>query len=76
VLYLPFAAVGESGTDGRLTERPWPTVMCAQELVRLTVRLFDTQGRDVTNRRYTLNPGVYFLRGGEPDAIARVVIAR
>ena len=41
-----------------------PTVMCGSDLVRLGGRLFDVRGRQVTDRRQTPAPGVYFL---EPD---------
>jgi len=76
LLHLPSTAVGESGTGGRLTEQPGPTVMRLPELVNFHGRVLDIQGRDVTVQRNALRPGVYFLRGDEPDAIARVVITR
>jgi hypothetical protein len=39
-----------------------PTVLCAPDLVRFEGRVFDMTGRDVTERRRQLVPGVYFLR--------------
>jgi len=76
LLHLPSTAVGESGTGGGLTEQPGPTVMRLPGLANCRGRVLDIQGRDVTDQRHALRPGVYFLRGDEPDAIARVVITR
>jgi len=76
LLHLPSTAVGESDTGGRPTEQPRPAVMRLPELTNFRGRVLDIQGRDVTDQRNALRPGVYFLRGDEPDPIARVVIAR
>jgi hypothetical protein len=50
-----------------------PTVMRATGLARLEGRVFDIHGRDVTDRRETLAPGVYFLR---PPAAGGRTVAR
>jgi hypothetical protein len=67
VLWLPFAAVSEKDEGGRIGEESkLPTIMREPDLVRLGGQVFDRQGRDVTDRRQTLAPGVYFVRGEGP----------
>ena len=51
-----------------------PTVMRGPGLARMDVRVTDIQGRDVTDRRSELAPGVYFLRQGETRARRKVII--
>ncbi|MBN2537440.1 hypothetical protein JXB37_04085 [candidate division WOR-3 bacterium] len=53
------------GTEEQGAEPPvharWPTIMRAPDLARLACRVVDALGRDVTDRRHRLAPGVYFL---------------
>ena len=61
-----------------------PTVLRGPELARMDVRVLDIQGRDVSDRRCQLAPGVYFIRGcsalgnqhSGPSAVLKVVVAR
>mgnify|MGYP000697641994 CR=1 FL=1 len=50
---------GELAPDAR---ELLPTVMRAADLARLDCRVLDISGRDVTERKERLSPGVYFLR--------------
>lgn len=50
-----------------------PTVMRARYLARLACRVLDIQGRDVTDRRGQLAPGVYFVH--QPTADSRQLTA-
>jgi hypothetical protein len=53
-----------------------PTVMRAPELVRLDVRVLDALGREVTNQRQHLAPGVYFVVMDGERQTPKVLIAR
>jgi hypothetical protein len=75
-LHLPFTAVSEKDEGGRMREEPkLPTIMRVPDLVRLRGQVFDIQGRDVTDRRHSLAPGVYYVArdGQSPD---RTVLVR
>jgi hypothetical protein len=40
-------------------------------------RVLDTQGRDVTERRNALAPGIYFLQpSAEPSVVRKVILQR
>jgi hypothetical protein len=52
-----------------------PTVMRAPGLARVDGRVFDMTGREVTDRRQRLAPGVYFVRAGR-TAAGKVVVTR
>jgi hypothetical protein len=48
-------------------------------LARLDCRVIDALGRDVTDTRDRLAPGIYFLRsavGREPSAVHKVIVQR
>ncbi len=51
-----------------------PTVMSGPELARLSGRLRDALGRDVTDRRHALSPGIYFV--STDDSRHKLVLAR
>lgn len=75
--YRVLTAVAEMpGGEGVKPGICLPTVMRAPELARLSGRVLDIQGRDVTDRRNTLSPGVYFLRerNAGDDATTRKVL--
>lgn len=69
LLHLPFTAVSEPGKC-RIEKRFGPTIMRAGDLSCLDGRVFDMQGRDVTDRRQALAPGVYFICSW-PSAVSR-----
>jgi Papain family cysteine protease len=73
-LLLPFTAVSEAGAGRIREERPGPTLLRRSELDRIGGRLLDIQGRDVTDRRRALGPGVYFTGPERGGALRRVVI--
>ena len=58
-----------------------PTVLRAPRLARFGGRVFDIHGRDVTDRRGRLAPGVYFTGEGsrgpgfEGSRVRKVVLA-
>jgi hypothetical protein len=55
------------------------TVYRAPELAQLDCRVIDALGRDVTDRRDRLAPGIYFLRpavGCQPSAVRKVIVQR
>ena len=55
------SAAGVGASRAEPTGRGWgPTILRGPELVRLDCPVFDIQGRDVTERKRTLAPGVYF----------------
>ena len=58
----------ERGTTGR-------TLLARAGLARLGGMVFDMQGREVTDRKQQLAPGVYFVRDGE-DGARRTVLVR
>ena len=70
-----FVGTEEPDLPGNDQPLPLPTVMRAADLAQVEGRLLDVQGRDVTDERRGLNPGVYFLRtewpSGEPSVGAR-----
>jgi len=55
--------VGVEEEPGSSVARPGlPTVMRAPDLAQLSGRVFDNSGRDVTDQRRSLSPGVYFIQ--------------
>ena len=61
----------------------WPTILRAPDLARVEGRVLDVQGRDVTDERRALSPGVYFLipkgprgQGAKGPSVRKVIIAR
>jgi len=44
-----------------------PTILRGPELTKLDCRVLDIQGRDVTERKRSLSPGVYFLEEGRAE---------
>ncbi len=50
-----------------------PTVMRAPDLARVEGRVLDASGRDVTDRRHRLSPGVYFIKP-EDSKVRRMVV--
>jgi hypothetical protein len=74
--------VEEEAEGGRLkAESRMPTVTRAPELARVVGRVFDMTGREVTDRKQRLAPGVYFVRpapGVERQAsrVTKVVVTR
>jgi hypothetical protein len=55
-----------------------PTVMRAPDFARFGGRVFDIQGRDVSDRRERLASGVYFVTGadGHRRTRAKVMVQR
>jgi DNA-binding beta-propeller fold protein YncE len=55
------------------------TILRGPELTRRDCRVIDALGRDVTDRRERLAPGVYFLRPAavrEPSTVRKVIVQR
>ena len=54
----------------------FPTVMRASDLARCEGRILDVQGRDVTEQKGALNPGVYFCRltAGSASSVRKLLI--
>jgi len=82
---MPVWVAGQSGSreeSGSVRGEPGPrlpTVMRSPQLALMNVRVLDAAGRDVTNRRGLLLPGVYFVRAADADgreAGRKVLIAR
>ena len=71
-----------SGPGRAMDETRMPTVMTGPALARTGFRVVDIQGRDVTGRRQTLSPGVYFVtegsgvRGSRCSAMRKVIVGR
>jgi len=68
---------------GMKAELRIPTVMRAPELTQLDVRVMDATGRDVSERRAALAPGIYFVseqgsrgQGSKGSSIRKVVVQR
>jgi len=57
--------IEESGTV-RVEHAGCPTILRAPELARFEGRVLDIQGRDVTEQKGALRPGVYFVRPKGP----------
>ena len=54
-----------------------PTVMRASDLARVEGRILDMQGRNVTDERRNLSPGVYFIRpSSAQSAVGKIVLTR
>jgi hypothetical protein len=67
--------VEEKAEGGRMRdELRFPTIMRAPDLVRFEGRVFDMTGRDVTDRKRQLTPGVYFLRSENAARTAKVIL--
>ena len=63
IVFSPVTGVEEKAEGGRMKAEPGnPTVMRAADLARMDVRVMDATGSDVTGRRGSLAPGVYFIR--------------
>jgi hypothetical protein len=77
VLRLPFSAVEQGGEPEVRVGGTFPTVLRGPELARLNVRVWDATGRDVTDRRERLAPGLYFVAASPaPSAVRKVVVQR
>ena len=68
---------------GMRDELRMPTVMRAAELARVEGRVFDMTGREVTDRKKRLAPGVYFvtprgsrIQGFNGSRVRKVLVAR
>ena len=67
---------------GMRAERVQPTVLRGPELMRMDCRVLDIQGRDVTDRKRSLSPGVYFIRegprgrGSKGSRVRKVILQR
>jgi hypothetical protein len=63
-------------------EPGWPTILRGAELAWLDCRVLDIQGRDVTDRRERLAPGIYFIgegsrsQGFEGSRVRKVIVQR
>ncbi|MBN2537389.1 hypothetical protein JXB37_03830 [candidate division WOR-3 bacterium] len=75
--------VEDGAEGGRLKAEPeFPSVLRGPELLLLDCRVLDIQGRDVTDRRERLAPGVYFIGEGsripgfEGSRVRKVVVQR
>jgi hypothetical protein len=56
---------------------PEATILRAAELARMECRVLDITGRDVTERKAVLSPGVYFLRrDADASTVHKVIIQR
>lgn len=79
-LHLAQTGVEEKAEGGRMKAEPGvPTVMRASGLARFAGRVYDVHGREVTDRRETLAPGVYLLgpaKAGGWTLARKVVIQR
>jgi hypothetical protein len=73
---IPVVGISEETAGGTpmKAETRMPTVMWAPDLARLEGRVFDMLGREVTDRRERLAPGVYFVRGRATDHTSKVVV--
>jgi hypothetical protein len=75
-LHLPTTGVEERPGSGHREADPCsPTVLAGSELTRLGGRVFDSQGRDVTNLG-NASAGVYYLHAGRGRYPRRVVVTR
>jgi len=76
----PGVAEEKAEGGGMKAERAGPTILRGPELMRMDCRVLDIQGRDVTERRARLSPGVYFLKpsadGGQPSTVRKVILQR
>ena len=73
------ASVPVTGRDRTVTSEDLQRALaaCAQVSIPEDYRVLDITGRDVTERKAALAPGVYFLRpDDEGSSVHRVVIAR
>jgi hypothetical protein len=75
MLYLPIVAVSEPDNSRTAGKHPGPTVLRHSELGNIGGRLLDIQGRDVTDKRRVLCPGVYFI-ARDGHVVARTVVVR
>jgi YVTN family beta-propeller protein len=56
-----------------------PTVLYGPDVLRMDCSVLDALGRDVTDRKPALAPGIYFLRladGGTRSAIRKVIVTK
>jgi len=73
----------EKAEGGRMRAEPMkPTILRGPDLTKLDCRVLDIQGRDVTDRKGRLSPGVYFIRegprgrGSKGSRVRKVILQR
>ena len=66
----------EEGQPAVVPERRLPTVMSIPQLARVRGRLLDALGREVTDRKQGVSPGVYFLCPDDAAGQARKVVVQ
>ena len=81
--YTGGPGVEERAEGGRMKAEPvFPTILRVPETARLDCRVLDSQGRDVTGRKQSLSPGVYFIRegprgrGSKGSRVRKVILQR
>ena len=81
--YTGGPGVEERAEGGGMKAEPMkPTILSGPELMRMDCRVIDIQGRDVTDEKARLSPGVYFVgevskgRGSKGSRVRKVILQR
>ena len=79
--YTGGPGVEEKAEGGGMRAEPMkPTILRGPDLTKLDYRVLDIQGRDVTDEKVRLAPGIYFLKpladSGQPSAVRKVILQR
>ncbi len=74
-LLLPFTGITERPRMAVSAKPHVPTVLRGPDLARPDCRVLDALGRDVTERRHVLAPGVYFVRRSGSRSVSKVIIS-